>query len=183
LHNESLALVCVGCGNESLLSCNYSRALDEFDKASSLLKKLEEPCLELDFLISFGKVIAYDNLGLKQECQNSLTSLFLILNEEEDINENYELDNSTNQLPEEYAEADQIMKKLALLAYSPNIRGLLLSLLDEMFENLLPLFKIAEPAFLGQNDWKFDTNTEAYNNLCKSFWKNLKRRPAEYTNA
>ncbi len=171
LHDEGLALVYVGCGNENLLSHNYVAALEDFGRASSLLKKLEQPCPELEFLIFFGKAIAYDNLELKNECQNALVSLFLILNDGEGMDDESETNGSDVQARAEYEEADQIMKRLAMQAPTFSVRSLLLSVVDEMSEHLLPLFKIASPAPLGQNDWQYDNNYAISGELCKSHWR------------
>jgi hypothetical protein len=67
-------------------------------------------------------------------------------------------------------------KKLAMLAPSHNIRAFLLSLVDEMAEEVMPLFKIADPTPLGQLDWKYYSNDAASVELCKShFWKRIEK--------
>jgi len=174
LQNERLALVYIGCGNENLLSHNYSSSLEDFQRASSLLDKQENSYLELDFLIFFGKAIAYDNLGSKDQCQSSMASLFFILTAGENEGDDIESNATKGRLPKEYEDADEFMKKLAALAPSPNVRDFLLSIVDEMSEELLPSFKIADPTPLGRSDWKYYDRDTASIEFCKShFWKRM----------
>src|SRR5271157_3426491 len=74
-HEESLALVYIGRGNANLSAHEFSLAMEDFQKASALLKNQPSHPLEMDFLVSFGKVIASDNLGWLDECQNEMDSL------------------------------------------------------------------------------------------------------------
>lgn len=178
LHDESMALVYIGCGNANLLAHNFSLALEDFQRASSLLSKLETPMLEMAFLVSFGKAIASDNLGLKDQCQNAIGAMFFILNEgqTDEESDGYDSGISDAILPNECEEAADIMKQLATLAPSTSVREILLSIVQEMSQELLPLFKIADPVPLSQSDWKYNSeNTDASNELCKSWWKKIEK--------
>lgn len=92
-------------------------------------------------MIYFGKVIAYDNLGKQYECQQAIASLFLLIEEEDGDMEPA----PGEHLIQEYEQADNILKKLANLARSSQVRDLLLSLVDGMSEPLFPLTKIVDP--------------------------------------
>ncbi len=174
LHNESLALVYVGRGNENLIYHRDAFALEDFTKASTLLEELNPRSIELDFLICFGKVIAYDNLGLRSECQNALASLFFIIEDEED--DGTESDFLQDNLSQDYEEADMLLRQLANLAHSPKVRDLLLSLVDKMSEEVLPIFRIADSAAMEHSDWTYANHNYESMDLCKTrFWKKLEK--------
>src|SRR5271156_3333067 len=64
-------------GNANLRSQNYTGALENFALATAFLENAEGSFPEVDFLIHFGQVVAYDNLGLPDQCRQALGSMFL----------------------------------------------------------------------------------------------------------
>ncbi len=129
LDEEKQVLFYIGCGNNHLLSNDFSYALEDFQMASNVLSQRENRSPEQEFVIAFGKIIAYDNLGSYEQTQNALVSLFtLIFNGDEEEDDELESDES----PQEYDEkGEAILKQLAGLARSPNIRELLNTLMAD----------------------------------------------------
>lgn len=170
--DELSVLVHIGYGNEHLLSHQYQAALDDFQKASSLIEQLNQEWAELKFLIYFGKTIAYDNLKMHDECKQSLGALFFLMyvSEEEDSQEIHP-DPSIN----DSKAAIFFMSELAILSSSQQIRETLLHIVDEMSTELLPVFHLADPLST-ENLWDFDHSNEKDSlELSKSFWKRMKK--------
>jgi hypothetical protein len=177
LKDEDLALIHFIYGIENLLSKNFILALEDFEKASLLLERLSTDSLELDFLIDFGKIIAFDNLGLKNLCQKTMNSLVIILYKNgEDENFSMRRDETLPSL-KEYEEAAEVLKTLTLLAPSTNVREFLQSLIDELSSHLYPLFKISKADFYNRSDWEYyNYENEASIYLCKSHtWEKLEK--------
>jgi hypothetical protein len=121
-----------GCIN--LAFGDYLSALDDFNNAS--FSNVQEDPIE-DFFIHFGKIIAYDHLGLHEECQNTIQSLSRLMNEEED--ESCESDKTEDLTTEEYLIWELwlgCLRNLSEQAPTPHVRDYLFSLLDEMMEEL-----------------------------------------------
>jgi hypothetical protein len=66
------------------------------------------------------------------------------------------------------------MRKLASIAPSFNVRDFLLSLIDEMDEEL-PEFTFADQSFLETSSWDFDDKQNASIQQCKSLWKKCRK--------
>jgi hypothetical protein len=176
LHQESLALIYIGSGHANLFAHKHGPALRDFQKALSLVNHTDGRYPELEALSFFGQAIAYDNLGAKSQCQNALASLFFSLNESGNEEEGCESRASDSRLTREYEEADDIMRRLASLAASTEIRELLLSLVDEMSKELLSPLKIAAQTHLDPYDWQYDHGDTARASLCKSrFLKTIEK--------
>ena len=138
-HQENLALIHIGSANSKLLHYDPAPALEDLQRASLVLEKLNQP-RELNFLITFGKVVAYDNLGLEEECYAAMTSLFYIFNQEkQELEESLVAREPTY---DDYERAAELMRRLAIMAPSPNVRNFLLSFVYEMSEELLPSLKL-----------------------------------------
>ena len=123
-HQESLALVFIGSGNDNLFAHKYTAATRDFQKAFALLTQIKYRCPELEFLIFFGQTIAYDNLGAKDRCQEALSSLLIALHEEK-YNQNMEPTSPSEGSEEDDREAIDMLKNLANLAISPEIQEIL----------------------------------------------------------
>ena len=104
-HDESLALVYIGFGCESLKLQKFASALDDFQTASSLLGKREDYLPELDVLILFGMIIAYDNLGLKDDCSICLSDLKSIISSEYAVENSVPFSDYNDVSLEDYHEA------------------------------------------------------------------------------
>jgi len=168
-HDESLSLVYIGFGSASLKLQKFSSALDDFQKAFALLGKPEDHPPELDALILFGKVIAYDNLGLKDDCLRWLADLKSITHLESEI-ESSELSYDYNDFSlEDYQDAigtTSDLCHLASLACSKEIKQELFLVINKMFEH------VHEQLYTGQNlNFRYKL-TEPQENveLCKAKW-------------
>ena len=138
-HDESLSLIYIGFGSKSLKLHNFSSALDDFQKAAALLDNIKDHPPELDILILFGKVIAYDNHGLKDECLTCLAKLKSMINSENKT-ENPELfyDHKNFSL-DEYQDTIEItsdLYHLASLSFSKEVKKELFLIVNEMSENV-----------------------------------------------
>lgn len=152
MHDDSLMLIYLACGNANLLSGDFESSIQDFQKASTLLTKTQEQYSELEFLVSFGKAIAYDNLGMVDQAKQAIGSLFILINESEDIESNSITGKPSSS---DSQEAVEIMRKLASLASTSQIRDMLLLIVDEMSEELLPQFQFSDSYSINQ-DWDFD---------------------------
>lgn len=177
--DESLALVYLGYGNANLLAGDYACAIENFQLASLCSKRSANHSYEIDFLVAFGEAIAFDNLGLKDECQSCIGSLFVILSEEEQSLEegSFEESNEDTLSSSDYEEINSQLHKLANLAPSAYVRELLCNIVDEMASEVLPTFKTAQSPSGKIKSWKFSMHKEFFSlRLCKSrFWKNMKK--------
>lgn len=130
----------VGCANVDLFMNDPESALENFQIASTLLDPSDDPSC-MGFWISFGQVIAYDMLGLEDECNRSIGSLFLLINdfsEQEDTSSESELEIDIDR------ETDKIiidsLRELATLAPCLQVRKLLLSIVDDLADEVLSSF-------------------------------------------
>lgn len=173
-NEESLSLVYIGRGNANLSARDFRLALDDFQKASILLSNQPAHPVEMDFLVSFGKAIASDNLGLFEECENEIESLFYIVNRQEDRSGLNEL--PSFELDPEMTKADQMMTDLANLSPTPIIRDSLLEIINEMSEECLPSFFMAKPILFSEMDWQYGVGCNDADVLqCKSIWKRIEK--------
>jgi hypothetical protein len=128
----SPAVVYAGCGNIHLLLGDFEFALEDFRKASLYLEYCESPEIS-EFMILFGQIVAYDNLNQRDKCEQALGSLLLSMqnfdDEEEYDDDGAEIDIDFERM---YAESIKMMKRLAVLASSDDVREFLLSIVDEM---------------------------------------------------
>ena len=66
------SLIYLEKGNEYLFLHEPISALENFQRASSFLDTSDNSANVIGFLISFGQVIAYDILGFREHCKQSL---------------------------------------------------------------------------------------------------------------
>ncbi|MEM8727516.1 MAG: hypothetical protein AAGE99_02220 [Chlamydiota bacterium] len=168
-HDEGLSLVYIGFGSESLKLQKFSSALDDFQKASALLGKPEDHPPELDMLILFGKVIACDNLGLKDDrlrCLNDLASIINSENEVESFDPPYDDDNFSSEDDQEAMEITSDLYHLASLACSEDVKEELFFVINKMFED------VQGESCTGQTpDFQYKLmKTEGKVELCKAKW-------------
>lgn len=145
-HEHSMSLIYVGYGNKHLMNGEFFQGLHAFQQAEQFLIKSGQPCYEIEFLISFGKAIAYDNLNLKNECQGAIGALMYIFNAN---NRGQNGDKEPSFSSKEYEEADESLKELARLAASIDVREILLSMIDEMSSGLYTISDLPHSSYLG----------------------------------
>ncbi|MDN3509344.1 MAG: hypothetical protein P0S93_04950 [Candidatus Neptunochlamydia sp.] len=168
-HDESLSLVYIGFGSKSLKLQKFSSALDDFQKASALLGKPEDHPPELDVLILFGKVIAYDNLGLKDDCLRCLNDLKSIINSENEVESpvlSYDYNDFSLEDYQEAIETTSDLCHLASLTCSKDVKEELFLVVNKMFED------VQGQLYTGQNlEFQYKlTETEGRVELCKAKW-------------
>ena len=98
--------------------------------ASELIEdRLKNRYVEMDVLILFGRIIAYDNLGFIEATQDALVSLFTSMIDDDDEEEDEETEFEGYS---EYEESGrETLLALANLARSPNIRELLVKIFSD----------------------------------------------------
>jgi len=133
---DSESVYYLGQGNLRLLWNEPWSALENFERASLSIQSLDPMEDTLEFLVWYGRIIAYDILGLEDECRRAIGSLFLTIYsgyrdfEEED-------DDDEDCAPfASCGKGLEILRKLAAKAPSEDVRGLLLDLLDDVEEGL-----------------------------------------------
>jgi hypothetical protein len=171
---QSESLNHLGYGYDSLLSHDLCGALEEFQKANSLLDRSDNSSSVISFLISFGQSIAYDALGFSEHCTQAVGSMFFAMNSyDEDMSE---VELETDYSSPEYDSSIGFLRALIAIAPSYEAQELLTSLIDEIVEQSLPEFKFAKPPILGSADYIFDYETNDFTfNQSKSWWKKLKK--------
>ena len=164
-HDQSLSLVYIGFGNESLKLKKFSLALDDCKKAFALLGKPENHPPELDVLILFGEVIAYDNLGSKEECLKYLTELKSIINSEyerESVELSYDCNDLSLEDHQKAIETTSDLFHLASLACSQEIKEELFVIINNMFEDIQEQLYTRQTLELPATQEKVE--------LCKAKW-------------
>lgn len=164
----------IGYGYDHLLAHDLCGALEEFQKANSLLDHSDNSSSVMSFLISFGQSIAYDALGFSERCTQAIGSMFFAMNSyDEDLSE---IGSERECSSPEYDSSIDFLRTLIAIAPSYQAQELLTSLVNEIEEQLLPEFKFAKSPLLGSPDYIFDYRTNDFTfNQCKSFWKKLKK--------
>lgn len=116
-------------GDAYLLEHDFEQALQVFEDALTFLKNTDIHSAEMQFLIRLGLAIAYDNLGLRAQCEQALGSLFIILAEFDDEDDEDEEFEPTDSLSPEDKDSVEFMRRLADSARSPDIKKFLHKLL------------------------------------------------------
>lgn len=175
---QSECLLHLGYGNAGLLLDEPLYALEEFQKATTLLDTSDNSSSIISFLISFGQAIAFDCLGLKEHCRESIGSLFLAINEYDEEEELTDIDEQSIPNFVENKAAIEFLRDLVSVAPSPEIRELLFSFIEDMAEELLPTFEFAEQPFFEKTNWKVDDGKDGVHiQQCKkkSWWKKFRK--------
>lgn len=121
----------IGIGNFNLLLKDFKNALDAYNKAVTFIDSMSYYGPVAHFLILFGRIVAYDNLGMRQKAEEDIGRLILVgqefLDDDDDDDEDEEEDGQ-----EELCELmDTMMVKIANLAISEDIRNFLLSIITD----------------------------------------------------
>lgn len=122
----------VGCGY--LLTEQPQEGLKHLLTAESLIDPSDEEAPVYRFFVSFGQIVAYDCLGQRDLCLQALGKMFLTLHDEE--SEDDDEDEDGDSVPEAAAFVETF-RKLAQLAPSPDVKAVLLSVVDDMAQELL----------------------------------------------
>lgn len=123
-NTEIMALTYVGFGCGYILVGQFEGALATLEMAEAQLATLEKRAPEADFMLAFAKIVAYDNLNMRQECEQAVGSMFIAL---------ANIDTSEDEIDDEDdAFTQEFFHQLAMSASSPDIREILLMVIDEM---------------------------------------------------
>lgn len=135
--DSSFAYIC--SGDIHLLLKDYEFALADFDRASHCIEYFGDYNIGYDFLILFGKTVAYDNLNLRDKCEHSLASLILTfdkIQKDDEIDEDEEEDEEEEEgleVDEDFSEKTiNMMRRIAELAPSEDVREVLISIVNEI---------------------------------------------------
>ncbi len=174
---QNEALSHLAQGNMHLLSHEPSRALEDLQWANAHLDTSDASSNPIGFLITFSEVIAYDCLGFHDQCKRAIGSLFITINEnDEDVDTVFADPKPGNEKNDDTKLAIQFLENLVFLAPSTEVRELLLSLVEDMAEELLPAFKFADQTFLENELLSFDYGQDQFSiDNCKSFWKKFRK--------
>jgi hypothetical protein len=125
----SESLTCWAQGGVRLVSHQPMRALEDFQKAASLIDSNDEFSYRAQFFIQFGKTIAYDMLGFDDQCKQSIGSMVLIMHRE----------NSEESCPftDQCQIAIKFLRKLVGNSPSFDVQSFLLAILDDAEEEWL----------------------------------------------
>ena len=175
LDSQDKSVVCIARGSLNLFSNEPRAALKNFQKALTFSHKSEDP-EAMEFIVLFGQVIAYDMLGLRENCGEAAFSLLYAMQNCEDDDDGMDYPEDFTSLMEE-AEAFEMLRSLASIAPTSAVRNFLFSLIDEIEEEDLSAFKIADQPYIGLGSWEIDNGQDASLQQCKSWkkrWKKIK---------
>lgn len=170
--SEVLAWEHVGQGINSLLLKDHKQALYEFKAAMSVIREELNPFPEIEFMLRFGEIVAYDNLGCRSELEQALGRLFIIINNTEEDEEGGDSESSLHDVYNQCNLAIRILKKMADLSPSLDVRSSLLLIIDEMSETIQPEFKCAGSLpFNGSWHYQYENKLETVEFCKKLFFK------------
>ncbi len=130
---ENEAYTLLGFGLGFLLQDQAHSALFYFSEVRELLKDADTIQPELEFILSFSEVVAYDNVGMRDQSLQALGSFFLTAHLFVDDEEETEiLTGEEEPVSEEDKLMTALLKDIASLAHSPDIRNLMMELAEEM---------------------------------------------------
>lgn len=174
---EHLALDCIGRGDAFLVFHQYTEALAEFNRVMPLLEDLGDKSDVIGFLASFGKIIAYDNLGMVKECKEAMGDLLFIVIDEDNVDE-IDDESISEDLRSSKSNSDSLvfLRNLASLAQTKTVRALLDRLIDQMIDEISPPVSIVPQGGGSPFEWKYAQACDNYYTIFKvTFWKKIKR--------
>lgn len=165
LSNEELSLLYLSCGYSNLISKNYKNSLDDYQKALNILAASKNPGIE--FLISFGMMVACDHLHLSRDTQQHALRIRELVDaseEENDINKSFF---------EDECESARYLKHIAGMSASPQVQDALNSFVAEIFPTLLASYSYSSLDGIARSSLSCKSAPMA--KPCRSFWKTLKK--------
>jgi hypothetical protein len=126
LSQEDKALLYLTCGYANLISENYQDAIEDYQKASNLVSNFDNS--GMDFLISFGSILACDHLYLSQSAQLHATHIKNIIK-----NSFQDRENCQESVFQDYHEIVGSLTSLAHTSTSETTKHLLMSFISEIF--------------------------------------------------
>ncbi len=125
---EEMAMAYTGFGCGHILTGHYRDALIALDLADVQLASLDTHAPAVDFMIAFARIVAYDNLRMREECERAIGLLFISLSRinagDEDEEEDDDQDHDTL--------IDDFFQRLASSCANREVRNLLMSVVEEM---------------------------------------------------
>jgi hypothetical protein len=130
--DETLAFSYVRCANDCLFHEQYERAIDAFKNALLASDQSKISAEILQFWSLIGKIIAYDCMGMRNWCLQSIGELTLLTHAHfENDTDDADVVSDEGLSPEEVQQVE-LIRKLVSLAPSSDVRNLLFSLVKEM---------------------------------------------------
>ena len=121
----SPAVAYTTAGHLHLMLHDFEMALEDFRRATFCAEHCDVETAELvECMVLFGRVIAYDNLNLRDDCERTLLALLAMHVEEGDLDDE-EKDE------EFYQEIHAMIYNLAQLCPSDDVREALISLIEK----------------------------------------------------
>ena len=141
LIDEQPSLGYIVCGHMHLLLKDFELALKDFHRAEVYLYRYPYPYgprySELELLIQFGYAVTYDNLGLRNKCIEAIGYISLLASryeKDQECDEEGEEDNSDSTSQSTYNEGIFLLRKIARLAPSGDVRRSLFDLIGPFEE-------------------------------------------------
>lgn len=123
LNTEEEIGVNIGAGFANMLLSRFEEALVDFNRAEELLADIEADVSQPTAVIEYAKVITYDCLNKRPECERALGRFILAAASVED--------DSDDEDSADDKEIDEFMAKLTDLAPSEDVRKFLMSINGE----------------------------------------------------
>lgn len=117
-------------GHLHLMLRDFEMALQDFRKATFCAEQSDEETAEdVELMVRFGQVIAYDNLNLRDDCERTLQALLMSSEKSEPDEEEEEEESEEDKQVSE--EVHTMFYNLAQLCPSDDIREALTSLIEK----------------------------------------------------
>lgn len=165
LSNEEKSLLYLSCGYSNLISKNYQDAFEDYHKASAALSNSMDSGME--FLISFGTVVACDNLNLMRDSRQHVLRIRDLIDsafdgEQEDVRES---------TPQDNREMINRLTSLANMSASMETQKVLIAFVSEIFPSALTTYSKSSSDSATPSILSCKMNLKA--KPCKSFWKKI----------
>lgn len=130
----------IGAGNLHVLLKDFDVALQDYNKAVTYIDPFEYYGAIANFWVLFGRIVAYDNLGMRQKAEEDIGRLILLTQEWADEDEDDDDDDEDDD--EAYEFMTTLMTRIASLAVSEDIKNFLLSIIEDDEDDAIGAEKI-----------------------------------------
>lgn len=171
---------CLSNGTSYLLLNEPQTALEYFEKGHNVAALSQTDRDALDFCLYFAETVVFDIVGLEEQSCQSMSSLLqtftLLDSSDEEEDGEYDLESDAGFFhTEESKNVIALLGHLSLMAPSLETRRVLISLVQEIAEEeSVGDFQFAEPVYLQDDEWVFDSNDHFTLEHCKKHKKRSK---------
>ena len=168
-------------GTSYLLLNEPQTALEYFEKGHNVAALSHTDRDALDFCLYFAETVVFDIVGFEERSYQSMSALLqtftLLDSADEEQDEQYDLEPDTRFFhTQELNNVIALLRHLSLMAPSLEVRRVLTSLVQEIAEETIGDFQFAEPVYLQNDEWVFDSNDCFTLELCKKHDKSKKHK-------